>query len=554
MTAETAARKPSGKRFSVGDRVACNLGRKGWGTGTVVATDYRESGWPPSKTAPYQIELDDHCGGQLIYAPSDVPQVIRAEGDQPVSTSSLPVDGGDADAALAAIQAEIAKARELPFMVEVEDARLMPVAEHQGDLIEPNAATGPWYVAMIMRGPEKSSYHSTYRIHAKFNAAFPSSSPEFRFCGNIHHYAVDRDGLVDADDLTSSIEKVQIRCAGQGLRVGPFCSAVRALQLLLLSPAACMPYAAPAAITRTQEANKRRLSVISKYEPQRRHMCLYDVDEGWPREWFAPEFLAALDAGTEEGWRDLFLEEAPEVYSFPFFTTAFCEMFVEELYSFYDSGLPARRPNSMNNYGVIINEIGMEPMLDLLQRNMLHPVARFLFPSTGAHFDHHHSFIVRYKMGEDLGLDMHTDDSDVTFNVCLGKDFAGAGLQFCGDQATATHRKASAVYHHVKGRCVVHLGHRRHGADDITEGERLNLIVWNQNSEYRRSAKFARYHVKGKSYEREVSEPDKVCLSFTHDRDYGVFKEYTGANEQHRGDGWCPPSFAEYEGFQEEDG
>ena len=34
--------------------------------------------------------------------------------------------------------------------------------------------------------------------------------------------------------------------------------------------------------------------------------------------------------------------------------------------------------------------------------------------------------------GKDLGLDMHTDDSDVTFNVCLGKAFAGAGLTFCG--------------------------------------------------------------------------------------------------------------------------
>eukprot|EP00854_Cymbomonas_tetramitiformis_P003011 gene3011-biopygen2950 len=34
--------------------------------------------------------------------------------------------------------------------------------------------------------------------------------------------------------------------------------------------------------------------------------------------------------------------------------------------------------------------------------------------------------------GEDLGLDMHTDDSDVTYNVCLGKEFEGAGLTFCG--------------------------------------------------------------------------------------------------------------------------
>ena len=28
-------------------------------------------------------------------------------------------------------------------------------------------------------------------------------------------------------------------------------------------------------------------------------------------------------------------------------------------------------------------------------------------------------------------------------------------------------------------------------------------------------------------YEREQGRPDPVCLSFTHDRDYGVFKPYT---------------------------
>lgn len=106
-----------------------------------------------------------------------------------------------------------------------------------------------------------------------------------------------------------------------------------------------------------------------------------------------------------------------------------------------------------------------------------------LFPGVGSHFDRHHTFVVRYKVGEDLGLDMHTDDSDVTFNVCLGKDFKGAGLQFCGDQGATDHRKASLQYQHRVGHCVVHRGHRRHGADDITEGERLNLIVWTRCSE-----------------------------------------------------------------------
>ena len=45
---------------------------------------------------------------------------------------------------------------------------------------------------------------------------------------------------------------------------------------------------------------------------------------------------------------------------------------------------------------------------------------------------------VRYRSDEDAGLDMHTDDSDVTFNVCLGKEFTGAGLTFCGLGGTRT--------------------------------------------------------------------------------------------------------------------
>jgi hypothetical protein len=32
---------------------------------------------------------------------------------------------------------------------------------------------------------------------------------------------------------------------------------------------------------------------------------------------------------------------------------------------------------------------------------------------------------------------MHTDDSDVTLNVCLGRDgFRAAGLRFCGGMGT----------------------------------------------------------------------------------------------------------------------
>ena len=75
---------------------------------------------------------------------------------------------------------------------------------------------------------------------------------------------------------------------------------------------------------------------------------------------------------------------------------------------------------------------------------------------------------MQYQQGKDLGLDMHTDNSDVTFNVCLGREFAGAGLTFCGYMGQPSHRHFTYRHSHVKGHCVVHLGRRRHGADDIS--------------------------------------------------------------------------------------
>ena len=93
--------------------------------------------------------------------------------------------------------------------------------------------------------------------------------------------------------------------------------------------------------------------------------------------------------------------------------------------------------------------------------------------------------MVEYKAGHDLGLDMHTDDSDVTLNVCLGREFTGAGLTFCGSMGQPDYRRFSTQYSHKRGYAVIHLGTKRHGADDITSGERNNLIIWNHNYEYR---------------------------------------------------------------------
>jgi len=202
----------------------------------------------------------------------------------------------------------------------------------------------------------------------------------------------------------------------------------------------------------------------------------------------------------------------------------------------------------MNNYGIILGDIGLEPLIDALQA-FLQPMGHALFPGPGSAWDGHHCFVVRYREGEDLGLDMHTDDSDVTVNVCLGLDFTGAGLQFCGIIGAPDHRHHRFTYKHQKGRCVVHLGQYRHGADDISSGERLNLVLWNHSSTYRSSRWF-----REPAYAQESGPPDPVCLSYTHDRDYGVFKPYPAGKEAFQRRGWCPPPQAEYDVFRPDHG
>ena len=195
------------------------------------------------------------------------------------------------------------------------------------------------------------------------------------------------------------------------------------------------------------------------------------------------------------------------------------------------------------------SDIGLKQLVDVIQQLVIWPIASKLFPVEGEQLDSHHSFLVKYRADEDRGLDMHTDDADITFNVCLGHQFTGATLSFCGMIGTATHRKLSHTYNHEVGRAVLHLGSRRHGADDIAEGERVNLIVWSHNSKWRASDEYLRlgqHH--GPHYAVESAPPDVVCLSFTHDRDFEKHRVPTDEEKQRRNQvtPWCPPRGKEY--------
>jgi len=268
------------------------------------------------------------------------------------------------------------------------------------------------------------------------------------------------------------------------------------------------------------------------------------------KEWLAPGVDDVVAAAKRGEVHPIIKKEAEGIYSFDLFTEKFCRALLDEVDNYFDTGLPVRRPNSMNNYGLIVNEIGMRPAITKFQQEVLLPIAKLLFPNIGYSFHNHHSFMVQYRATEDPNLDLHTDDSDVTVNICLGEEFTGSGLTFCGYVGAADHRHFNYSYQHKKGRAVIHLGTRRHGADDIHTGTRRNLIIWNHNSKYRASKA---YSLRMYDYQKEAGPPDPVCLSYTHDRDYSFYKEYKETNNGNQADfakrAWCPPPSAKYDEY-----
>ena len=302
---------------------------------------------------------------------------------------------------------------------------------------------------------------------------------------------------------------------------------------------------------------------------------------GWPDlTWLAPSFLELLGVlkvlsapastsaqrtSAEHTFRTLVTENSPGIFSFDLFSLSFCDTLLQELDHYEASGLPQRRPNTMNNYGLVLNEIGMQPLMDALLQ-LVEPIAHRLFITDPVVYglDHHHSFLVQYKSNHlkgDRGLDMHHDASEVTLNVCLGRDnFKGGDLLFCGMADLSNHRKYQFSYTHVKGRAVMHLGRHRHGAEDIlpasantssssaninstdttsnrdrdttedestlcdsVDSERLNLIMWLRSSIFRSAAAYGHISPDGFPKMKEDLEPDLCCLSKYNDTDYHTY-------------------------------
>lgn len=212
-------------------------------------------------------------------------------------------------------------------------------------------------------------------------------------------------------------------------------------------------------------------------------------DPSFLNQYLDPSLLTALKANDATILADVLRVEAPGVFGLAVFTPRFCHLLMEEMANANVQPILFTRPNTMNNYGIVLEEIGFGPWLDAFVDKVLNPLSELLFSEWGGGtLDSRHAFTLRYRVGEDEHLNRHMDQSEVTLNICLGGEFEGADLYFHGMRDHADEEEEIGTFNHRPGVGVIHVGQQYHGVNRLISGERHNMVVWGKSSKYRSSA------------------------------------------------------------------
>ncbi|GIY88531.1 2-oxoglutarate and iron-dependent oxygenase domain-containing protein 2 [Caerostris darwini] len=235
-----------------------------------------------------------------------------------------------------------------------------------------------------------------------------------------------------------------------------------------------------------EDAVERTKYLQQHYNPL--DTSIFNLQDGFLDPSFIKLVNAAKSLNLDKTVRLLdVISEEKKLYGFPVINEAFCDQLLTELDHYQKSPLPKGRPNSMNRYGVLLDELGFHDNFSkILRTKYLDPLANILFPEwRGNELDSHKVFTVGYKIDDDLELGYHFDNSEVTLNICLGKSFEGGELYF-GDLRTVPIMESTCtIVPHKKGYGIFHRGQQLHGALPISKGERHNIILWMRSSSVR---------------------------------------------------------------------
>lgn len=199
-----------------------------------------------------------------------------------------------------------------------------------------------------------------------------------------------------------------------------------------------------------------------------------------------------LDDFLLGSWMD---QEMFDVYSFPLFSKEFCkriQSFVQKVQhqiktnpkwknnDFLSPGGKRQRP-------IDLDTVGLGWINSLLFQLIIRPISRHLFTETEiqGELDWRQGYVASYapksnkkKTPANSRLVPHTDDSEVTLNLCLGDFFTGGNVKFSGLRGTRDEGIVLGEFEPVVGTALLHAGRHLHEVTEVMSGNRFVLIVW----------------------------------------------------------------------------
>ena len=171
-----------------------------------------------------------------------------------------------------------------------------------------------------------------------------------------------------------------------------------------------------------------------------------------------------------------------DVYTIPVFTPSFCDSLKSHILKY--RSFTSTHGGSGNKNVDLRHVPGLSFVDSFLFEFVLKPLSVSLFPRFGV-LNWHQSYAALYQsVGEvrRTSLDLHTDDSEVTGNLCIDDDFTGGDLMISGNRGDTT--GYSDPFSLSKGVLILHKGRTFHGVEEC-EGRRETIITWGRNEIWR---------------------------------------------------------------------
>ncbi|WVY98873.1 hypothetical protein V8G54_031024 [Vigna mungo] len=180
---------------------------------------------------------------------------------------------------------------------------------------------------------------------------------------------------------------------------------------------------------RIQKLREYRLKIILNYPPLHREIYTMDAEN-----FFTPSFLRAIKENTEASFRSIMAEPSTGIYTFEMLQPQFCKKLMSEVDSFErwvrGTKLRIMRPSAMNKHGVVLEDFGLETMLDRFMSDIIHPISRVFYSEFGgSSLDSHHGFVVEYGISKDVELGRFLQL--VEFGRCFVDAISWIGSQNC---------------------------------------------------------------------------------------------------------------------------